>query len=167
MSLIISEDIVEETWQEIIGYSSEQANEEMDCISRIQPNLYSFITEFTYEMGPEISGMAVCIMFCIYRMYQRASRFPVRRISIELIESCYEANEDHLEKLNHIHERFLERMARVQLAEQPYVMRYILETLFDSDNEEINLKDEDIGYLFVVFKTIIDVLGNVVGSPEE
>ena len=46
------------------------------------------------------------------------------------------------------------------MSSQPYVIRYIVETLFEADQEEepVVLGEEDMGYLFLLMKTVVDVL---------
>jgi len=65
-----------------------------------------------------------------------------------------------VESLEGVHEKFLDRIARVQLSAQPYVMRYVVETLMEAPEEQdpVPLSDEDIGFLFLLLKTAVDVL---------
>ncbi|MEE9529497.1 MAG: hypothetical protein V3W52_00775, partial [Syntrophobacteria bacterium] len=77
----------------------------------------------------------------------------------EIIE-CYEQNEKLMESLEEAHDRFYERVASVQMSAQPYVSKYVVETLFEVPEEEdpILISDEDVGFLFLLLKTAIDVL---------
>lgn len=65
-----------------------------------------------------------------------------------------------MESLEGTDEKFLERIAEVQLSGQPYAIKYVLETLMEAPEEEepIALTEEDIGYLFLLFKTVVDLL---------
>lgn len=65
-----------------------------------------------------------------------------------------------MESLEGTDEKFLERIAEIQISGQPYVMKYVLETLMEAPEEEepIALTEEDIGYLFLLFKTVVDLL---------
>jgi hypothetical protein len=65
-----------------------------------------------------------------------------------------------VESLEGVHEKFLDRIAKVQLSGQPYVMRYVVETLIEAPEGEdpVPLSDEDIGFLFLLLKTVVDVL---------
>ena len=46
------------------------------------------------------------------------------------------------------------------MSSQPYVIRYVVETLFEAGEGDDPLLpgEEDLGYLFLVLKTVIDVL---------
>ena len=80
--------------------------------------------------------------------------------STEEIINCYEKTESFIESLEGIDEKFLERIAEVQMSGQPYVMKYVVEALMEApeDEEPIALTEEDIGYLFILFKTVVDLL---------
>jgi len=64
-----------------------------------------------------------------------------------------------MESLEGAHDKFLERIAEVQLAGQPYVMKYVVEAIMeDSEEDPVELTEEDIGYLFLLLKTVVDLL---------
>jgi hypothetical protein len=50
------------------------------------------------------------------------------------------------------------------MLDQPYVMNFILETLFEDsqENEDIELTEEDTGYLYLLLKTVVDVLNKTI-----
>ena len=156
----IPEELVEETWQEIDDFSLDRAHKEMTRTSKNQPDLMAFIMELTQELDQEIRELTTYMTFVVYRMFQQGSRKKIKKISAEEIIDCYEANEDFMESLEGVHEKFLDRIARVQLSGQPYVMRYVVETLMEAPEEEdpVALSDEDIVFLFLLLKTVVDVL---------
>lgn len=64
-----------------------------------------------------------------------------------------------MESLEGAHEKIIDRIASVQVSNQPYVMKYVLEALKeDAEEDGIDLTEEDIGSLFILFKTGIEVL---------
>ena len=87
-------------------------------------------------------------------------------VSAEEIINCYEKNEHFIKSLEGVHEKFFERIAGVQLSGQPYVMKYVVETLMEAPEEDDpgNLTEEDIGYLFLLLKTVVDLLDQMIGS---
>ena len=56
--------------------------------------------------------------------------------------------------------KFVERVAKVEASRQPFVMRYMVETLIDAPDDEdpVALTEEETGALFLVLKTVVDVL---------
>lgn len=156
----IPEELVEETWQECAGFSPARAQKEIIKVSKNQPDLLAFMLEFTQDLNQEVRELAIYMFYVICRMFQKSARGKIKRISDEEIVECYESNEELMESLEGAHEKFLERIAGVQLLGQPYVMKYVVETLFEAPEGEdpVRLTEQDTGYLFLLFKTIIDLL---------
>ncbi len=163
---IISEDLVTETYEEVEKFSVEQAHSEMTRVSKTQPNLVAFMLEFTQDLVPDVAELAIYCFFTIFRMFQKSVQKPLEQVSHETIVECYETNETQIENLENTHERFIERIASVQMLDQPYVMNFILETLFEDsqENEDIELTEEDTGYLYLLLKTVVDVLNKTIDA---
>jgi len=156
----IREELVDETWQEFAGFSPARVQKETIKVNKNQPNLLAFMMEFTQDLDQEVKELAIYMFYVVCRMFQKSSKKSLKRISPEEIIDCYEKTERFIESLEGIHERFLERIAEVQLSGQPYVMKYVVETLMEAPEEEepIDLTEEDVGYLFLLFKTVVDLL---------
>jgi hypothetical protein len=160
----ISEELVEETWQKFASFSPERAQTEMIKVSKNQPNLLAFMMEFTQELDQEVRELAIYMFYVICRMFQKSSEKKIKRISAEEIINCYEKNEHLIENLEGAHGKFLERIAGIQLSGQPYVMKYVVETLVEAQEggDPVALTGEDIGYLFLSLKTVVDLLDKTV-----
>ena len=135
-------------------------------VNKNQPNLLAFMMEFTRDLDQEVKELAIYMFYVVCRMFQKSSKKGLKRISPEEIINCYEKTEHLIESLEGAHERFFERIAEVQLSEQPYVMKYVVETLMEAPEEEypIVLTEDDIGYLFLLFKTVVDLLDKTTSS---
>jgi len=159
---IITEDSVTVTAIEISEFSHERAHREMTSLANIQPNLVAFMVEFTQDLDQEVSALALFWFFNICRMFQQAYRRPLKQVSNDTIFECYESNESLIDSLEHTHDRFIERIASIQLSDQPYVMQYLVESLFEQVDEKagLELTEDDTGYLFLLFKTVVDSLNN-------
>jgi hypothetical protein len=159
MMELIPEELVEETWQEVAGFSPGRGQKEMEKLGKKQPDLLSFMLVFTEDLNPEVKELAIYMFFVVYRIFEKSSKKEIRKIPGKEVEKCYESNEKLVEKTEGIHEKFLERIAKTQVLKQPHVMAYVLTTLMEPDEEDpIELTPEDIGYLFLLFKTVIDLL---------
>ena len=55
------------------------------------------------------------------------------------------------------------------MLDQPYVMNFILETLFEDsrENEDIELTEEDTGYLYLLLKTVVDALNKTIDEEQD
>lgn len=158
----ISHQLVEETWQESASLEQEEANREMVRVCNDQPDLVAFFMEFTEGMDQEARELGVYMLFVMYRMFEKASSYPIHRIPTEVIIEGYKQNESLMERLEGAHERFLDRIARIQLSGQPYVMKYLVETLCEESEggDRVKVSEEDTGHLFLVLKTMADVIDN-------
>lgn len=166
---MITESMVEGVWQEVAQYSAFQAHKEMMKLGQRQPNLLAFMTEFSQDLDQEVQELAIYVFFVICRMFEKGSGKKIKTISAEEIEACWEQNEKLMERLEGAHEKFFERTAVVQTSRQPYVMKYLTEALIESPEGEdpLTLSDEDIGYLFLVLKTVVDVLDKRTDSEKQ
>lgn len=162
----ISEDLVEKTWKEFADLSPERAEKETAKISKNQPNLLAFMMEFTQELSQEVKELAIYLFYVLYRMFEKSSKNKINKISAEEIINCYEQNERLIKSLEGVHEKFLERIAGIQLSGQPYVMKYVVESLMEAPEDEdlVSLTEEDIGYLFLLLKTVVDLLDRMARS---
>jgi hypothetical protein len=156
----IPERIVEKTWQEVAGFSPDKAKKEMMKINNNQPDLLAFVMESSKEMGREVSELAIYLFVVVYRMFQ-ATHAKVKKISSEEIIKCYEHNEGLMERLEGADEKFLNRIASVQTSKQPHVVNYVVDALMEEGDERedaVALTEEQKGFLYLLLKTVIDVL---------
>jgi len=156
----ITEDLVMETWQEFSGFSLKQAQREMKKVSKNQPYLLAFMMEFTKEQEREVRELAVYMFYVVCRMFQKSSKKKIKRVPVEEIIDAYKENEQFFKSMESSHEKFLKRIADTQISGQPYVMKYVVETLMEApeDEDPVMLTEKDAGYLFLLLKTVVDLL---------
>jgi hypothetical protein len=155
---ILSEEFVEKTWQKVAEFTPERANKDMQAMGKNQPELLAFLMAYTDDLQQEAKELAIYIAFVVYKMFLDSSG-KIPKISAKEIMSGYDENTRFVESLEGADEKFIDRIAGVQVSKQPYVMRYVLEALMeDAEEDGIDLTEEDIGTLFILFKTEIEVL---------
>ena len=83
-----------------------------------------------------------------------------KKISSEEIIECYQNNEVLMEKLEGTHQRFLDRIAYVLASKQPYVMKYVADSVTEEDEgkDAVTLTNEQKGFLYPLLKSVVDVL---------
>ena len=154
----LSEEFVEKTWQQIAAFTPDRANKEMIAMGKNQPDLLAFLMAYTDDLQQEVKELAIYIAFVVYKMFLDSGG-KIQRISSRDIMAKYDENTRFMESIEGVDEKFIDRIARVQVSKQPYVMKYVLEALTeDAEEEGIDLIEEDIGSLFLLFKTEIEVL---------
>ena len=161
----IPEGIVEKTWQEVAGFTPDKAKREMTKIGNIQQDLLAFVTESSKEMSQEVRELAIYMFLVVYRMFQEGQR-KIKKISSEEIIKCYEQNESFMERLEGADERFLDRIASLQTSKQPHVVNYVVDALMEEDETEgaVTLTEEQKGFLYLLLKTVVDVLDQSEGG---
>ncbi len=162
---LIRESRVDETCREIADFSPRRAEREMTRVARKQRELIGFIAAYTEDLSRDAAELAFATFFTIYRVFQKSAG-GVKRISGGQIEHSLDQNENLLQRLDGAHEKFVERVAQVEASRQPWVMRYLVETLIDAPDDEdpVFLTEEEIGTLFLVLKTVVDVLDHALDS---
>ena len=154
----LSEEFVEKTWQKVAEFTPEMANKEMQAMGKKQPELLAFLMAYTDDLQQEAKELAIYIAFVVYKMFLDSSG-KIPKISAKEIMAGYDKNAHLIESLEGADDTFIDRIADVQVSKQPYVMRYVLEALMeDAEEDGIDLTEEDIGTLFILFKTEIEVL---------
>ncbi|MCG2720542.1 MAG: hypothetical protein L6290_00790 [Thermodesulfovibrionales bacterium] len=154
----LSEGFVEKTWQQIAKFTPVRANKEMIAMGKNQPDLLAFLMAYTDDLQQEVKELAIYIAFVVYRMFLDSSG-KIPRISSKEIMARHNETTRLMESLEGAHEKFIDRIANVQVSQQPYVMKYVLEALMeDAEEDGIDLTEEDIGSLFMLFMTEIEVL---------
>ena len=156
----IDEELVEVTWKEVASFSPSRARAEMLKLGKKQSNLLAFVTTFLEEIRPEASELGVYMFFVVHRMFEKAERSKLKRISAKRISETYDRNEALLMKLHGAHDRFFERVVKVEVASQPHVIKYVVDVLmeFGEAPDEVVLTEEETGTLFLVLKTTVAVL---------
>jgi len=154
----LSEKFVEETWQEVAHFAPARADNEMLAMGKNQPDLLAFLMAYTDDLQQELKELAIYISFVVYKMFLDSSG-KIPRISSREIMARYNENARFLESLEGDHENLIEKIADLEVSQQPYVMRYVLGALTeDAEEDGIRITEEDIGFLFILFKTETEVL---------
>ena len=157
---IISEELTEEIWQEVSAFSPMRGAKEMEKLGREQPELLAFMLEFSEDFPQDVKELAIYMFVVVYRMFRKPYGKTIKGLSAEQIMAAYEKNEDLILSLEGAHEKFYDRIAGIQISGQPYVMKYVVDTLVEMPDEDdpIDLTDDDIGMLFLILKTVADLL---------
>lgn len=156
----LSEEFVEKTWQEVAGFSPDNATKEMRAMGKAQPDLLAFLLAYADDLPQEVKELAIYIAFVVYKMFHNSSG-KIRRITSREIMARHDENILLLERLEGAHEKIFERIAKVTVSRQPYVMKYVLEALMeDSGEDRVALTEDEIGLLFILLKTEIEVFDN-------
>ena len=155
---IVPEQVVEAACLEIGGLSDDQARLHMQRLSRRQPALLAFVTTFSEDLSKDGAELGIYMFVAIVHMFEMHFGKRLQNVGPKRIESMHEENVNMLDGLTGAHERWLERAAVAQSEKQPWVWKYVVECLFEPDDPELNLSEEDQGSLAIIMRTVIDAL---------
>lgn len=156
----IPEEIVSSTWQAVAAISEKQAHREIEKAGREQSELLAFVLGSVSDCRPQAQELAVYLYFVIYQIFKNATKRRLRPIMESQIERGISGNEERLARLEGAHPRFQERAALLEMSPQPFVVQYLVDAIIEApeDEDPLELTEEESGTLFLVLKTVIDLL---------
>jgi hypothetical protein len=111
----LSEEFVEKTWRRVAAFTADQANKEMIAMGKNQPDLLAFLMAYTDDLQQEVKELAIYVAFVVYKMFLDSSgKLP--KISSKEIMARYNENTRFIESLEGAHEKFIDRLAGVQIS---------------------------------------------------
>jgi hypothetical protein len=161
-SKIVPEKVVEAAWLEIAEMSEDQARLHMQDLSRRQPALLAFVTAFSEDLSKDGAELAIYLFVVIVHTFEMYFGRRLQNVGPSRIDSTHERSVNMLDRLTDADERWLERAAVAQSEKQPWVWKYVVESLFEPDDEEIDLSEEDQGSVAIIMSTVIDALDSSV-----
>jgi len=164
---MIPDELVQATWEEVAAFQGMRARKEMARLAKRQPDLLTFVAVETEDLSEEAHQLAVYLFFVVTRTFEKCG--ALARISTAVILEQFQYNISELERLEAAHDLFVERAAAGQASRQPHVMRYVVEALMEAGDEPdpVELTEEEIGTLFLILMTVVDVLDAVPKSPDQ
>src|SRR5262245_30879424 len=125
--MIISSDTVERTWQDVAGMSGAEAEKAMQRVAKDQGYLMAFVLATTESLRPDASELATYLFFVILRMFETECPKKIGMIKPAKIDACYDSNEAMLQRLENVHDKFFDRVARVEASRQPHIFMFLVE----------------------------------------
>ena len=160
----IPREIVESTSARVGEMPPRDARRAMERAAGQQPALLAYVMAATQDERAPVHELAIYLYFVVLRIFEVGAGSRVPEIGMDAVESRAEANEDALERLETAHEGFVERAAEVATARQPFVLRYVVDALFAprEDDPDAALDEEEAGFVFLILKTVIDLLDEAI-----
>lgn len=155
----IPEALIAQSWTEVGGMSPTRGTREVERLMGAQTELFTFVLEATADLAPEAHELALYMAVVIYRAYEKAFPPSPPAATAEEIVEIFEKNHSWLEETAGAHERIVdERILPNMVIPQPAAMAYVGESLFEPEDEEAELEEEDQGLVFLTMKTFVEIL---------
>jgi len=142
MTTEISNEWVEETWQEIGSLQDEmKAAALSQSFTKKQPALAEFILTFTKDLSTDAHELAYYIALVVWRCYESHFKQQLREIQSDEVIEEHKKTDKWLGSLEKVDSRFLsKRILNGADYEQRYILQYIVEAIFESRGFHFVLK---------------------------
>lgn len=158
---IISEEVVEKIWKEVGSISLRDAPTIAKRFQKLQPFLSTYLLAVGGdELNRDEGELLFYLGLVVWKIMSKGDK-DLREVSSEAIEETEKKNWDMITYLSEENKDF-DFIKTVESIIKEYnqknVLKYIVEALEEHDPEEVNLRDENIGQMFIYLKTVIDCL---------
>lgn len=138
---------------------SERAGASAERLLRDQPEVLAFVLAGTGPLSSEARGTAIFLAEVVFDAFRLAGR-ETRAVSPRLLVAALKQNREMAVRIGQAHDRFAERYLRnSKTLHQPALIRYVTGALLEPDEYlPHQVPRDELGPLFIVLKSIIDVL---------
>jgi len=128
-------------------------------VGKSQPEVLAFIMEMTEDLDQEIRELAIYMFFVIHRMFQNGYGKKIGKVSSDEIIACYEDNEKLLESLGAPWKILWEGSKGTDVFAALCYQIYCGDPVWGGPGRgPYHSRRRDMGYLFLLMKTVVDVL---------
>ena len=162
----IPADVVEATWQRIgVAEGAVISALQRKC-GLSQPELTAFVIGFTEDLRPDAMGLTLYAMVVVYEVF-RVHHVKIRKARERVVLRQWEMARAFTEELR---ERGLSRrdilVADINTAE-PYAFRYVIEAFTEqSEDDSIEISDDEFWQMLAVLRTVIETLHEMAGAEK-
>ncbi len=142
------------------------AGKSAERLLRDQPEILAFILAGTAQLDPETRAVSVYLGYIVYETFRLAGR-DTRPVRTTDFVSALRSNRQMAMHVGRAHDRFAERYLRhSNTLRQPALIRYITGVLLEPDETCAHtIPRDELGPLFIVLKSVIDVLDADAAQP--
>ncbi len=155
---IIPVEIIHSVQNQLDRMKPEYSQQEIQKVYSEQPNILEYIVAVTEELGDELSKHTFYLFSVIYLAVRNVHPKKIEKIGDKKIIKVHDDNIDMMERLEGAHEVFFDRFAETSILKQPGIFEFISRSLFEEISELSEVNDDDIGWMFLVLKSAVDVL---------
>jgi hypothetical protein len=160
----IPADVVEATWQRIGAFEPEAMAALQKRSGSFQPQLSGFVLGFSSDLRPDALGLTLYAAAVVYEMF-RVHHVKLRKARERVVVRQWETARDlaaELREMGVTREGLLR--ANVKTTE-PFALRYVIEALTErTEDDPIDINDDEFWQIFVVLKTVIETLHEMAGA---
>jgi len=155
MQSLVSEELMNATWQKVGASSGAQALELQKKCGREQEELAAFVVAFTSQLSPSAAGLALYAYIVVAEAF-RQSGAKFRKVKPGRITRAWEETEGPITALMGAGRP--DSQAIPESVAERAVLRYILDALSPDQDEPVELSDEEYWHILRVLMTVSNCL---------
>lgn len=138
---------------------AERTGASTERLLRDQPEVLAFVLAGTGPLSPEARAVAIFLAEVVFDAFRLAGR-ETRAVSPRHLVAALKENREMAVRIGQAHDRFAERyLKNSRTLHQPALIRYVTGALLEPDEHcPHKVPRDELGPLFIVLKSIIDVL---------
>jgi len=155
----ISQKLVDDVWQEMIGYPPEKAEDEARRFLERQPHVAELCQSAIKEFDDSARKAALGLTFLLFKILETSLGAPFPTVARQRIAGAYAATTEWMERWEGADPRiFLRSVEAGEEFPQPNLIQYLLTVFYGGDPESEEYDDEVRATLFLLLKTLSDAL---------
>ncbi len=159
MIAVVSESLMEETWQRVARSSDTQMRQLQKLCGKEQEELTGFMVAFSSDLPEEVMGLALYLHAVVSDAFRHAG-VKFRRIKPARIMRTWEIATELVADLEP-HGRPCP-LSIASATSEPAVFRYILEALETDPEDHVELSDKEYWHVVAVLLTVMTCLHDAV-----
>jgi len=156
----IPQKIVEQIWQEQAQMNIFNIQSLVDLVKKEQPILLAFLMATNNDVyNQEERELLLYLGLAVWKMMRSGPQKPPQ-VTEERLDEIRNKNFEMAEYFVGEPDSTFEDTVRMifENYNQRYVLEYVLDALFEEDEEDVEIRETSKGYIFLDLKTVIDCL---------
>jgi len=152
--LVVPAGVVNDVVNTIFAESDEDLGNRLQKLALTQPHLCAFITPLSNALPQEASIQAALAAFAIISMFEQHHQHCVPQVTNAEIQRCLDNNGYSFFDFDD----FRDRRGSMSGKAQPFIHKFIADTILDFDQNDYHSDAIDLFNLFIMLKTTVNVL---------
>ena len=152
--LAVPADVVDHVVNTISMVSDEDFGNRLDDLARTQPHLCAFITSLSNALPQQASFPAALAAFAIIWMFEQHHQRRLPQVTSAELQRCLDNNGHSFFDFDD----FRDRRGSMSGKAQPFIHKFIADTILDFDQNDYDSDAFDLFNLFMMLKTTVNAL---------
>jgi len=152
--LVVPAGVVNDVVNSIFAESDEDLGHRLQKLALTQPHLCAFVTPLSNALPLEASFQSALAAFAIISMFEQHHQHRVPQVTNAEIQRCLDNNGYSFFDFDD----FRDRRGSMSGKAQPFIHKFIADTILDFDQNDYDSDAVDLFNLFMMLKTTVNVL---------